>query len=91
VPVSFINEGQCPGLKRGGVLNVVRHEIDLICSPDNIPHALIVDLAGLDIGASVHISHIALPAGVTPTITDRNFTVASVAAPTVARGGEGGA
>lgn len=91
VPVSFINEGLSPGLKRGGVLNIVRHEIELYCKPDDIPHSLVVDLAGLDIGDSVHISHIKLPAGATPTITDRDFTVASVAAPTVTRGGEAGA
>lgn len=91
VPVSFINEGLSPGLKRGGVLNIVRHEIELYCKPDDIPHSLVVDLAGLDIGDSVHISHIKLPEGATPTITDRDFTVASVAAPTVTRGGEAGA
>lgn len=91
VPVSFINEALSPGLKRGGVLNIVRHEIELYCKPDDIPHSLVVDLAGLEIGDSVHISHIKLPAGATPTITDRDFTVASVAAPTVTRGGEAGA
>lgn len=83
VPVVFINEGQSPGLKKGGVLNVVRHEVELICPVDSIPHSLTVDLSGKDIGDSIHISHIALPEGVRPTIADRDFTVATVAAPTV--------
>lgn len=83
VPVVFINEGQSPGLKKGGVLNVVRHEVELVCPVDSIPNSLIIDLAGKDIGDSIHISHIALPEGVRPTITDRDFTVATVAAPTV--------
>jgi large subunit ribosomal protein L25 len=83
VPVVFINEGQSPGLKKGGVLNIVRHEVELICPVDSIPNALTIDLAGRDIGDSVHISHIPLPEGVRPTITDRDFTVATVAPPTV--------
>ena len=83
VVVDFINEYKCPGLKAGGVLNVVRHEVELRCSPDNIPEALIADLSGLDIGDSLHISAIALPEGVEVTITDRDFTVATIAAPTV--------
>ena len=84
VPVVFVNEEACDGLRRGGVLNVVRHEVDLYCPADAIPEALTVDLAGLDIGASVHIGAVALPEGVTPVIDDRDFTVATVAAPTVA-------
>ena len=83
VPVVFINEGQSVGLKKGGVLNVVRHEVELVCPVDRIPNSLTVDLAGTDIGDSIHISHIKLPDGVRPTITDRDFTVATVAAPTV--------
>ncbi len=83
VPVIFINEGQSPGLKKGGVLNIVRHEVELVAPVDRIPNSLTVDLAGKDIGDSIHISHIALPEGVRPTITDRDFTVATVAAPTV--------
>jgi large subunit ribosomal protein L25 len=83
VPVQFTNDEESPGIKRGGVLNVVRHTVELNCRADSIPEALTVDLTGLDIGASVHISHIDLPDGVTPTITDRDFTVATVAAPTV--------
>ncbi len=84
VPVVFINEELSPGLKRGGVLNVVRHEIELICAADQIPTSITVDLQGLEIGDTVHISTVKLPEGVTPAITDRDFTVASIAAPTVA-------
>lgn len=81
VPVHFINEEASPGIKRGGVLNIVRHEVELSCLADQIPEELVADLTGLDIGDSIHISAIALPEGVTPTITDRDFTVATVAAP----------
>lgn len=83
VPVEFINEGKAPGLKRGGVLNVVRHTVEMNCRADNIPEKLIVDLTGLAIGDSVHISAITLPEGATPVIEDRDFTVATIAAPTV--------
>ncbi len=79
VPVHFINHADSPGLKRGGVLNVVRHAIELIVPADAIPELLTVDLAGLDIGDSVHISAIALPEGVVPTIRGRDFTVATIA------------
>jgi len=82
VYVEFTNEEECPGLKEGGVLNVVRHEVELRCSPDSIPESLIADLSGLQIGDSLHISSIALPDGVELTI-DRDFTVATIAAPTV--------
>ncbi|MGP1397396.1 MAG: 50S ribosomal protein L25/general stress protein Ctc [Inquilinaceae bacterium] len=85
IPVQFINDEASPGIKRGGVLNVVRHTIELVCRADSIPEHLTVDLTGLEVGDSVHISAIALPAGVRPTITDRDFTVATIAAPTVAR------
>ena len=84
VPVEFINEVMSPGLKRGGVLNVVRHEIELRCAVDSIPHSIKVDLEGLEIGDSIHISHVKLPANVKPTI-DRDFTVASIAAPSAVR------
>jgi large subunit ribosomal protein L25 len=84
VPVVFRNEPLSPGLKRGGVLNIVRHEIDVFCSPDAIPHEIVVDLTGLDIGDSVHISAVKLPEGVKPTI-ERDFTVATIAAPTVVK------
>lgn len=83
VPVNFINEDTSPGLKGGGVLNVVRHEIEMNCSAINIPESLTVDLAGTDIGDSIHISAIALPDDAQPTITDRDFTIATIAAPTV--------
>ena len=82
IPVAFYNEEESPGLKRGGVLNIVRREIELRCSPLNIPQDLQIDLTGMDIGDSVHISAIKLPDGVEP-ITDRDFTVATVAAPTI--------
>ena len=84
VPVTFVNEEDCEGLRRGGVLNIVRHEVELYCPADAIPEALTVDLAGLDIGDSIHISTVSLPEGVTPVIDDRDFTIATVAAPTVA-------
>ncbi|WP_337996854.1 50S ribosomal protein L25/general stress protein Ctc [Oleispirillum naphthae] len=80
VPVKFVNEERSPGLKRGGVLNVVRHEIEAHCKASEIPEVLIADLAGLDIGDSIHISAIALPAGMQPTIT-RDFTIATIVAP----------
>ena len=83
VPVVFINENQSPGLKKGAVLNVVRHEVEVVAPVDRIPNSLTVDLAGKDIGDSIHISHIKLPDGVRPTITDRDFTIATLAAPTV--------
>ena len=83
VPVHFVNEEASPGLKRGGVLNIVRREIELSCRADSIPPQIIVDLTGRDIGDSIHISSISLPEGVSPTIADRDFTVATVAAPTV--------
>jgi len=84
VVVHFLNEDDCPGLRAGGVLNVVRHAVELHCAPDNIPEMLEADLTGLEIGDSIHISAITLPDGVEPTIADRDFTVATIAAPTVA-------
>ena len=81
IPVNFLNEEDCEGLKRGGVLNVVRHAIELVCPADDIPENIEVDLAGLDIGDSIHISAVSLPEGIEPTITDRDFTIATIAAP----------
>lgn len=81
VPVRFINEEACTGLKRGGVLNIVRHEVEVFALASAIPEALVADLTGLDVGTAIHISAIALPPGVSPTITDRDFTVATIAAP----------
>jgi large subunit ribosomal protein L25 len=98
VPVHFLNEGASPGLKRGGVLNIVRHDIPVRCPADRIPDHFDVDLTGIEIGDSIHISSIALPEGVTPTITDRDFTVATIAgraaeeeAAVTAEGAEAGA
>ncbi len=85
VPVNFMNDEESPGLKRGGVLNIVRHEIEFSCRADAIPQQIEIDLTGLDIGDSVHISMIQLPEGVTPTITDRDFTIATVAAPSAVK------
>jgi large subunit ribosomal protein L25 len=79
VPVRFINDALSPGLKRGGVLNIVRHEIEVTCPYDRIPAFFEVDLAGLEIGRSIHISAIGLPEGIEPTIKDRDFTVATIA------------
>jgi large subunit ribosomal protein L25 len=81
IPVEFINDQQAPGIKRGGVLNVVRHTVELIVPADAIPDKLVVDLTGLEINDSVHISKVDLPEGVTPVIRDRDFTIATVAAP----------
>ena len=84
IPVTFINEEESNGLRRGGVLNVVRHEIEFHCPASAIPDTIEIDLAGLEIGDSVHISAVKLPPDVTPTIDDRDFTIATIAAPTVA-------
>jgi large subunit ribosomal protein L25 len=81
VPVEFINEDSCPGLRIGGVLNVVRYEVELLCPATAIPEKITVDLDGIKIGDSIHISAIPLPDGVEPTITDRDFTVATIASP----------
>lgn len=81
VPVRFINEEDSPGLKRGGVLNIVRHELELVCDADRIPDDIRIDVTGLDIGDSIHISTVTLPAGSTSAITDRDFTIATIVAP----------
>ncbi|PHR16758.1 MAG: 50S ribosomal protein L25/general stress protein Ctc [Sphingopyxis sp.] len=81
IPVVFINEEASPGLKRGGVMNVVRHELDLLCDADHIPDQIEIDVTGLEIGDSIHISHITLPEGSESAITDRDFTIAGVTAP----------
>jgi len=85
IPIHYINEEASPGLKYGGVLNVVRHDVELNVSPEAIPEFIEVDLTGLEIGTSIHISAVTLPEGVTPAITDRDFTIATIAAPTVAK------
>ena len=85
IPVRFINQEKSPGLKRGGVLNIVRRKVELKCPTESIPRELIVDLDGLDIGASIKISAINLPENVTPTIIGRDFVIATVAAPTIVK------
>jgi len=100
IPVHFANEEKSPGIKRGGVLNIVRHEVEFTAPANAIPDFITVDLTGLEIGDSVHISAVKLPANVKPTIADRDFTIATVAAPAglkseeseaaEAEGGEGG-
>src|SRR5690606_14493458 len=81
VHVNFINEDKSPGLKRGGTLNVVRHTVELIAPANKIPEEITVDLSGTDIGDSLHISAVTLPKGVKAAITDRDFTIATVVAP----------
>ncbi len=85
LPIEMINEEDAPGMKRGGVLNIVRHEVEVMCPPDNIPESLIVDLTGADIGDSIHISQVNLPEGVEPTITDRDFTIVTLAGSAAAK------
>ena len=80
VPVRFENEQASPGLKRGGVLNVVRHEVELKCPAGSVPHDVVVDVTGFDVGDSIHISVVKLPKGVT-TVIDRDFTIATIVAP----------
>jgi large subunit ribosomal protein L25 len=82
IPVRFRGQESSPGIKRGGVLNIVRHEVELYCPADNIPAYIEGDLSALDIGDSLHISAFTLPAGVTPVIQNRDFTVATIAPPT---------
>jgi len=82
IPVHFRGQGESPGLKKGGVLNIVRHAMELICPADRIPNEVLVDVSKLDINESIHISSLNLPEGVKPTIRGRDFTVCSVVAPT---------
>lgn len=89
VPVMFVNEAASPGLKRGGVLNIVRHELELICEADKIPEDIAIDVTGFDVGDSIHISHVKLPAGSASAITDRDFTIATIVAPSGLRSEEG--
>jgi large subunit ribosomal protein L25 len=88
VAVHFKNEEQSPGLKRGGTLNIVRHTVEVSAPADAIPEEIVVDLTGLEIGDSVHISAVTLPKGVTSTITDRDFTIATIVAPSALRSEE---
>jgi large subunit ribosomal protein L25 len=89
VPVIFTNEEKSPGLKRGGVLNIVRHELELICDANNIPDDIAIDVTGFDIGDSIHISHVTLPTGSKSAITDRDFTIATVVAPSGLKSSDG--
>jgi large subunit ribosomal protein L25 len=89
VPVHFANEAASPGLKRGGVLNIVRHELELVCEADKIPDEIVIDVTGLDVGDSIHISAISLPQGSESAITDRDFTVATIVAPSALKSEEG--
>ena len=88
IPVVFANEEESPGLKKGGVLNVVRHELDLICEADKIPSQIEIDVTGKDVGESIHISEINLPEGSTSAITDRDFTIATLVAPSALKRSE---
>lgn len=81
IPVKFLNEETSPGLKRGGVLNIVRHTVEMTVPANAIPEAIEVDLAAADLGSSQHISAVKLPEGCAPTITDRDFTISTIAAP----------
>ena len=89
VPVHFIDEALSPGIKRGGVLNIVRHELELVCDAASIPEEIAISLSGLDIGDSIHISSVTLPVGSTSAITDRDFTIATVVAPSGLKSTEG--
>ncbi|PKP91544.1 MAG: 50S ribosomal protein L25, partial [Alphaproteobacteria bacterium HGW-Alphaproteobacteria-14] len=88
VPVVFVNEDASPGLKKGGVLNVVRHELDLLCPNANIPEEIQIDVTGKDVGDAIHISEVTLPKGVTSVITDRDFTIATLVAPSALKRSE---
>ncbi len=89
VPVVFINEEASPGLKRGGVLNIVRHELELICDNDKLPDDIQIDVSGFDVGDSIHISNVKLPAGSESKITDRDFTIATIVAPSAMKSSDG--
>ncbi|AGH49231.1 MULTISPECIES: 50S ribosomal protein L25/general stress protein Ctc [Sphingomonadales] len=89
VPVTFTDEDAAPGIKRGGVLNIVQHEIELIVDAAEIPDEISISLKGLDVGASIHISEVALPKGAKPAIADRDFTVATIVAPSALKSQEG--
>jgi large subunit ribosomal protein L25 len=88
VPVRFDNEEASPGLKRGGVLNVVQHELELVCDAAHIPSEIHIPLDGLEIGDSIHISQVKLPEGAVPAIDDRDFTVATIVAPSAMKAEE---
>lgn len=89
VPVVFVNEDASPGLKKGGVLNIVRHELELLCPNEHIPSEIEIDVTGKDVGDSIHISEVALPDGVESSISDRDFTIATLVAPSALKRSEG--
>jgi large subunit ribosomal protein L25 len=89
VPVVFINEEQSPGLKKGGVLNIVHHSLDLVCDADKIPDEISIDVTGLEIGDSIHIDNIALPAGTADGSHERDLTIATIVAPSALKSEEG--
>lgn len=89
VPVHFTDEDASPGMKRGAVLNIVRHELELVCDAALIPDEIRISLKGLEVGASIHISHVTLPAGARSAITDRDFTIATLVAPSGMKSAEG--
>ncbi|UAK24966.1 50S ribosomal protein L25/general stress protein Ctc [Sphingomonas nostoxanthinifaciens] len=89
VPVVFTDEEQAPGIKRGGVLNIVRHELELVCDAADIPDQIEISLAGLEVGASIHISAVQLPQGATSAIDDRDFTIATIVAPSALKSSDG--
>ncbi len=91
VPVHFTNEDASPGLKRGGVLNVVRHELELVCDADKIPDEIEIDVTGYDVGDAIHISAVKLPEGSESAITDRDFTIATIVAPSALKSSDGDA
>ena len=88
--MTFLNEETCPGLKQGGVLNVVRYTVELNCPADNIPETIELDLAEAEMNDSLHISEVKLPDGVEPVISDRDFTIATIAAPAALKSEEAG-
>ena len=89
VPVVFTDEEQAPGIKRGGVLNIVRHELELVCDAAEIPSEIAISLKGLEVGDSIHISNVALPRGAESAIEERDFTIATVVAPSALKATEG--
>ena len=89
IPVRFVDEETSPGIKRGGVLNIVRHDLDLVVDAANIPEEVVISLSGLDVGASIHISDVTLPQGAESGITDRDFTIATIVAPSALKSSEG--
>jgi large subunit ribosomal protein L25 len=89
VPVRFVDEEESPGIKRGAVLNIVRHELELSCDAAEIPDDVVISLKGLDVGDSIHISAVQLPQGAVSTITDRDFTIATIVAPSALKSDSG--